>query len=83
MRSLRRRRRAPHKKEPRAFPRHSEAKGRRIRIPRPRLPQAPHGRRNAFRGERTSKEAERVFAAKRKQSKADFARTKGAVTEGD
>ena len=29
--------------------RHSEAKGRRIRLPRPWLPQGPHGRRNAFR----------------------------------
>ena len=36
----------------------------------------PHGRRNAFRGERTSKGAERVFAVRRKQSEADFARTK-------
>ena len=30
-------------------PRHSEAKGRRIRLPRPWLPQGPHGRRNVFR----------------------------------
>ena len=36
----------------------------------------PRERRNAFRGERTSKGAERVFAVRRKQSEADFARTK-------
>ena len=59
---------------------HSEPKAKNP-YPRPWLPQGPYERRNAFRRERTSKGAERVFTVRRKQSEVDFARTMSRPTQ--